>query len=147
MNQKIKILVADDSRLIRALLKEILIKEGFDVVLVNDGLEAVEAFKKEQPDLVILDIIMPNLDGIGACELIQKELQDEYVPIVFITGDESEKNLQRCLDVGGDDFINKPFKSIALVAKINSLEETIVNPGSASIVDIRYLSVLDNSSK
>ncbi len=121
MNQKIKILVADDSRLIRALLNEILIKEGFDVVLVNDGLEAVEAFKKEQPDLVILDIMMPNLDGIGACELIQKELQDEYVPIVFITGDESEKNLQRCLDVGGDDFINKPFKSIALVAKINSL--------------------------
>ncbi len=116
-----KILVADDSRTQCLLLTKILEQAGYQVITAVDGVEAVRLFKKCSPDLIILDILMPNMDGLEAATLIKKELADNYVPIIFITELNTDKSLQKCIDVGADDFVHKPFRSVALVAKIHSL--------------------------
>ena len=116
-----KILIADDSRLHRMLLKKIFETYGYEVVVAGDGLEALVVFNKEKPDLVILDIVMPGMDGLKAAAHIRRQLKENYIPIVFITGFSDEENLQRCMEVGADDFIAKPFNEIMLAAKIGSL--------------------------
>lgn len=122
MNQAVKILVADDTRLQRMFLQEMLASEEVEVILACDGVEAVELFMQKKPDLCILDVIMPNLDGIGAAKKMISSLSaDEYVPIVFITAQDNEETLKRCIEAKADDFIVKPFNPTTLKAKINSL--------------------------
>jgi CheY-like chemotaxis protein len=116
-----KILVADDSRAQCLLLTEILEQAGYQVFSAKDGLEAVRLFRECSPDLIILDILMPNMDGLQAATLIKKELGERYAPIIFITELNTNESLQRCIDVGADDFMHKPFRSVALMAKIHSL--------------------------
>jgi len=120
-HKKSKILVADDSNLQRLMLAEIFTQAGHEVFLAENGEEAVHIFKNEAPDLVVLDIFMPKMDGIDAATEIQKVLGNKYVPIVFITGSDNDAQLQRCIDVGADDFVYKPFNTLVLKAKINSL--------------------------
>ncbi len=122
MGHVAKILVADDTRLQRMMLQKMLQSDQIEVVLANDGQQAVEVFFKEKPDLCILDVVMPNLDGIGAAKQIVGSLsENEYVPIVFITAQDNEENLKRCVEAKADDFIAKPFNPTILHAKINSL--------------------------
>ena len=116
-----KILVADDSRTLRMLLEQILAAENFQVISACDGVQAMELFQKEQPELVVLDIMMPYMDGIEVAQRIRKSKLEGYVPIIFVTGMSDEDNLKRCVDVGGDDFIVKPFNPVMLAAKVNSL--------------------------
>ncbi len=120
-HKKSKILVADDSNLQRLMLAEIFVQAGHEVFLAENGEEAVHIFKNEAPDLVVLDIFMPKMDGIDAATEIQKVLGNKYVPIVFITGSDNDAQLQRCIEVGADDFVYKPFNTLVLKAKINSL--------------------------
>ncbi len=93
---------------------------GYDVVLANDGFEAINVFKIEKPDLVLLDVIMPNLDGYETAPILKKLGGEVYLPIIFITALEDQDSLTRCLDVGGDDFLSKPFDRVILQAKINA---------------------------
>jgi len=120
-HKKSKILVADDSNPQRLMLSEMLAQAGHEVFLAENGEEAVHIFKNEAPDLVVLDIVMPKMNGIDAAIEIQKILGNKYVPIVFITGSENYAQLQRCIDIGADDFVYKPFNTLVLKAKINSL--------------------------
>jgi len=120
-HKKSKILVADDSNPQRLMLSEMLAQAGHEVFLAENGEEAVHIFKNEAPDLVVLDIVMPKMNGIDAAIEIQKVLGNKYVPIVFITGSENYAQLQRCIDIGADDFVYKPFNTLVLKAKINSL--------------------------
>jgi CheY-like chemotaxis protein/anti-sigma regulatory factor (Ser/Thr protein kinase) len=120
-HKKSKILVADDDNLQRLILAEIFIQAGHEVFLAENGEEAVHVFKNEAPDLVVLDIFMPKMDGIDAATKIQEFLGNKYVPIVFITGSDNNAQLQRCIEVGADDFVYKPFNRLVLKAKINSL--------------------------
>lgn len=84
--QQPKILVADDSRTIRALLRRTLFAAGFDVILASDGLEAVRSARRDHPDLVILDIQMPEMDGYTACEeILEMSKRDGHPPIIFLT--------------------------------------------------------------
>lgn len=120
-NSNIKILYADDDRLQRMTMRQILSETDFTVFEAANGVEVIDLFHREQPDLLILDIIMPEMDGTEAARQIQKEIDDHYIPIIFITGSQNDTNLQRCIDVGGDEFIQKPLNPIMLRAKINSL--------------------------
>ncbi|MBW6452975.1 MAG: SpoIIE family protein phosphatase [Methyloprofundus sp.] len=119
--KKAKILIADDNCLQRLLLAQIFEQAGHEVVLAEDGEEAVQLFIKEIPDLVVLDIFMPKMDGIEVATRIQKVSDDKYVPLVFITGSNNDDQLQRCIDVGADDFVYKPFNALVLRAKVDSL--------------------------
>lgn len=94
--------------------------EGFEVVLANDGYQAIEKCKAESPDLVLLDVVMPNLDGYETAPKLKELSGEVYLPIIFITALGDQESLKRCLDVGGDDFLNKPFDRVILQAKIKA---------------------------
>lgn len=118
MNSKIKILFADDDTNICELARLYLEKEGFQVILVNDGKQALHAFSREKPNLVILDIMMPYCDGYQVCKEIRK---DSQVPIIFLTakGEVFDKVLG--LELGADDYMVKPFDVKELIARIKAV--------------------------
>jgi len=130
-----KILVADDDENIAELLRLYLEKEGYSVVIANDGEEAINIFAPENPDLVLLDIMMPKLDGWQVCREIRKK---SNCPIIMITakGETFDKVLG--LELGADDYVVKPFDSKEIVARIKAV---LRRTGKASDVsDIREVS-------
>ena len=116
-----KALVIDDSMSQRLLLSHMLEELGYDVESAKDGEDGIAKFNERRPDIIFMDIEMPVLDGIGATRAIREILGDEFVPIIFVTGGSSEKYLDECIEVGGDDFIKKPFNATILSAKSRSL--------------------------
>lgn len=113
-----KILVADDEMLYQHLLRVNLEKEGYEVVAANNGEEALDLVTSRHPDLVILDIMMPKLDGISTCERIR---QFSNVPIIMLTARSEEQDRVRGLNVGADDYIVKPFSATELVARVRAV--------------------------
>jgi two-component system, HptB-dependent secretion and biofilm response regulator len=116
----LKILVADDTDSDRLILETIVRKEGHQVYSARNGIEAVAIFEKERPDIVLLDALMPELDGFGAARQIKALAGDELVPIIFLTSLQDTESLVSCLDAGGDDFLSKPYNRVILKAKIKS---------------------------
>jgi len=116
----LNILVADDSDADRMILETILRKEGHQVCSAKNGLEAVALFKEKHPDIVLLDALMPELDGFDAARQIKQLAGDELVPIIFLTSLQDTESLVHCLDAGGDDFLSKPYNRVILKAKIKS---------------------------
>jgi DNA-binding response OmpR family regulator len=112
-----KILIVDDDELIANLIEENLKLEGFKTAVCHDGITALEMAESMQPDLIVLDIMLPGLDGFHVC----KKLQSKGIPIVMLTakGDISDKLIG--LEMGADDYIVKPFDSRELVARIRSI--------------------------
>ena len=112
-----KILVADDDPHIRRLIAELLTAEGFKVLMAEDGEEAMQLCREEHPDLMVLDIIMPKMDGMEVC----RRLRDETAaPIVFLTAKDDITDLVSGLAIGGDDYITKPFKGAELIARVKA---------------------------
>lgn len=118
--RRLKILVADDTDTDRLILESIVRKEGHNVVSACNGIEAIDVYAKERPDIVLLDALMPELDGFGAARKIKELAGDELVPIIFLTSLSDTESLVQCLDAGGDDFLSKPYNRIILQAKIKS---------------------------
>lgn len=116
----ITILIADDTASDRLILESIVKKEGHRVISVCDGEQAVEAYAAHRPDLVLLDAMMPRLDGFGAARQIKHLAGEELVPIIFLTSLTDTASLVNCLDAGGDDFLSKPYNRVILKAKIKS---------------------------
>ena len=119
--QAYKVLVVDDEEPIQELLKYNLQKGGYDVKTAGDGMKAVDIAKKFHPDLVLLDIMMPKMDGVETCRLLREipELQKTF--IVFLTARSEEYSEVAAFDVGADDYINKPIKPRALMSRISAL--------------------------
>ena len=113
-----KILVVDDDRNICELLRLYIEKEGFDVVIANDGRQALDLFDSEKPDLIMLDIMLPELDGWQVCREIRKKSQ---CPIIMLTakGEVFDKVLG--LELGADDYVVKPFEAKEVVARIKAV--------------------------
>ena len=116
-----KVLVVDDEEPILELLRYNLEKQGYDVRIASDGFTGVEIAKKFHPDLVLLDIMMPKMDGVETCRLIRAipELQNTF--IVFLTARAEEYSEVAAFDVGADDYITKPIKPRALMSRISAL--------------------------
>ncbi|RMH47948.1 MAG: response regulator [Gammaproteobacteria bacterium] len=116
------ILVADDSNSERILLAALLRRQSYQVIEAADGLEAVRLFKKHPVDIVLLDAIMPTMDGFTAAEQIKQLAgkEERFVPVVFVTSLSDTESLVKCLEVGGDDFLVKPYNQIILRAKIEA---------------------------
>ncbi|WP_439134316.1 ATP-binding SpoIIE family protein phosphatase [Pseudomaricurvus sp.] len=114
------ILIADDTDSDRLILETIVKKEGHRVISVCDGQEAVDAYQEHRPDLILLDAMMPRLDGFGAARQIKALAGEEMVPIIFLTSLTDTKSLVKCLDAGGDDFLSKPYNRVILQAKIKA---------------------------
>ncbi len=117
-----KALVADDEHSNRVMISTILKHIGYEVIQAGDGSEAVALYKSERPDIILMDVMMPVMDGYQAVNEIRSIPTDRFIPIIFLTGISDEQELARCIEVGGDDFLTKPFSTILLKAKIQSME-------------------------
>lgn len=140
-----KILVADDDKNISELLRLYLEKEGYTVVIANDGEEALTKFSSETPDLVLLDIMMPKLDGWQTCREIRKKSE---CPIIMITakGETFDKVLG--LELGADDYVVKPFDSKEIVARIKAvLRRTGKASVKSDIKEVSYDKLVVNMTK
>lgn len=116
----LRLLIADDNDSDRLILKAILEKQGHVVFSASDGSEALAMFEKESPDLVLLDALMPVMNGFEAAKAIKLAACGDFVPIIFITSLKDAASLADCLTAGGDDFISKPYNRIILHAKIQA---------------------------
>lgn len=115
-----KILIVDDQQLNKLILKNMLVQKGYDVFVASDGIDALEMFPTVMPDLVLLDVMMPRLDGYETAPRLKKLAGELYLPVIFITALEDKSSLARCLEVGGDDFLTKPFEQALLLAKVRA---------------------------
>lgn len=113
-----KILVVDDEKNICELLRLYIEKEGFDVVIANNGKEALTLFEKENPDLIILDIMLPIFDGWQVCREIRKRSQ---CPIIMLTAKNEVFDKVLGLELGADDYIVKPFEAKEVIARIKAV--------------------------
>lgn len=136
-----RILVVDDEPRYVRLMEANLIAEGFQVLKAYDGQTAVDMVADRQPDLVLLDVMMPGLSGFGACERIR---EFSSVPIVMVTAKGEEQDRVRGLDLGADDYIVKPFSATELLARVravlrraqvtgSSFQQAIFNHGNLKI--------------
>lgn len=116
---KTKILLVDDERDIVEFLHYNLIQEGFDVITAFDGEEALSKVW-ENPDLIILDVMMPKLDGYATCTQIRKIKEHENTPVIFLTAKGGERDEVHALNIGADDFIQKPISPTKLIARVKS---------------------------
>lgn len=116
-----RILVADDHEPNRRLLEARLETEYYDVVLAADGAEAVEAAKLHLPDLILLDVMMPKLDGYEACRRIKADPATAHIPIVMVTALDGQSDRVKGLSAGADDFLTKPIDDVILFARVRSL--------------------------
>lgn len=122
MNKRdIKILLVDDEPDILEIISYNLSAEGYQVITAENGLEAVKKAKKELPQLVILDVMMPEMDGIEACELIRKDPNLKDVVITFLTARGEDYSQLAGFDAGADDYITKPIKPKVLMSKVKAL--------------------------
>ncbi|WP_417780232.1 SpoIIE family protein phosphatase [Stutzerimonas xanthomarina] len=121
MPRRLSILIAEDGAADRMLLAAIVRQQGHHVVTAANGAEAVELFERERPQLVLMDALMPVMDGFEAAQQIKRLAGNELVPIIFLTSLTENEALVRCLEAGGDDFIAKPYNPIILEAKIQAM--------------------------
>jgi DNA-binding response OmpR family regulator len=117
MDKKL-IYIADDEINICNIIKSFLVKDGFDVEIFNDGRSILEAFNKKQADMLILDIMMPEIDGYALCSLIRLK---SCVPIIIVSAKDTEPDKIAGFKLGGDDYLTKPFSPLELIARINSI--------------------------
>ncbi|HHV62868.1 MAG TPA: response regulator transcription factor [Firmicutes bacterium] len=112
-----KILVVDDEAVVRKVVEHHLVREGFRVIAAGDGGSVFELVRAHEPDLIILDILLPDLDGIEVCREIRK---GNNVPIIFLTSKRDSSDIVLGLGVGGDDYIVKPFNPKELIARVKA---------------------------
>jgi CheY-like chemotaxis protein len=115
-DEVLRILIADDNDSDRLILQTIVRKEGHTVYTARDGQEAIDIFKEQSPDLILLDALMPNVDGFQAARTIRDLAGENLVPIIFLTSLKDAASLADCLDSGGHDFLSKPYNRIILKA-------------------------------
>lgn len=115
-----KILVVDDETYIVELVKFNLEKEGFRVVVAYDGLSAIQMVSEELPDLIILDIMLPNMDGFEVCRVLRQQPAYNRIPIVMLTAKAEEFDTVLGLEIGADDYIKKPFSPREMVARVKA---------------------------
>jgi two-component system, OmpR family, alkaline phosphatase synthesis response regulator PhoP len=121
MNEVKKILLVDDEPDILEFLEYNLKKEGFAVFTANDGPSALVKARSAKPDLIILDIMMPGLDGVETCRQLREDPQFKNTPIAFLTARDEDYTQIAALDIGGDDFITKPIKPKVFLSRIQAL--------------------------
>jgi CheY-like chemotaxis protein len=116
-----KILIAEDERDIRDLITFTLRYAGHEVIATADGMEAVEATRRERPALVLMDVRMPKMTGYEACEIIKADPELAHIPVVFLSAKGQEAEVRTGLEAGAVEYILKPFAPDQLAAKIQSI--------------------------
>lgn len=119
-NYSLKVLIADDSDSDRLILKTLLVRLGHEVLEASNGLEAVAQFEESMPDMVLLDALMPQMDGMEAARQIKTLAGERMVPVIFLTSLSEAGALARCLEAGGDGFLSKPYNRVMIKAQLHA---------------------------
>src|SRR5512139_3178048 len=127
-----RVLVVDDEIYIVHILDFSLGMEGYEVITALDGEAALEKVNSERPDLIVLDIMMPKLDGYEVCKAIKGNAETAHIPVILLSAKGRNVDQKMGFDVGADDYITKPFSPRKLVERINQLLGQVVSPKSSS---------------
>jgi two-component system, OmpR family, phosphate regulon response regulator PhoB len=115
------VLIVEDEKSISTLLKYNLEKEGYTIIISQNGEDGIEQVKKNLPDLVILDWMLPDLSGIAVCDLIKREPRLKSIPVIMLTAKSEETDKIRGFETGADDYVTKPFSTKELVLRVQAL--------------------------
>jgi putative two-component system response regulator len=121
VTRRTRVLVADDTESVRALFRKLLLAEGHDVIAVQDGAEALDAVEKQHPDIVLLDVQMPRLDGLEVCRRLKSDPATRLTPVVLVTGQSDMSDRIKGIEAGADEFLTKPVHPHELRARVASL--------------------------
>jgi len=121
MNDPARILVVDDSETNRDILNARLTSQGYEVVQAADGEEALAAARQHLPDLILLDVMMPKLDGFEVCRRLKGDASLPFMPIILVTAKTASTDVVAGLDAGADEYLTKPIDQAALVARVRSV--------------------------
>jgi len=135
-NDKFKLLLVDDEEDILEFLGYNLKREGFQVITANNGKEGIEKAKKELPHLIVMDVMMPEMDGITAVEEIRKNKSLDETLIVFLTARSEDYSQIAGFEAGADDYIAKPIKPKVLISRVNALLRRSLKKDSGKIIKI-----------
>ncbi len=145
-----KILVADDEVDILEIISYNLSKEGYAIVTAKNGLEALEIAQSEKPDLIILDIMMPKMDGVEVCRVLRTKPAFNDTLIIFLTALSDESSQVQGLETGADDYISKPISPKVLVSRVNAIfrrlnkeESKTIKLGNMTIDPLRFMVTID----
>lgn len=132
------ILVIEDEVSIQSVIKAFLEDAGYNTLLAGDGLEGLEQFRKQTPDLVLLDLMLPKIDGFAVCEMIRKESQ---VPVIMLTALDSDADQMKGFDALADDYITKPFSMPVVMRHIEAVLRRTErgNPAESSVIHYKEL--------
>ncbi|WP_071190833.1 response regulator [Trichormus sp. NMC-1] len=114
------ILIIEDEPQIRKNIQQILDLEGFATITAEDGLEGLDMAEKHQPDMIICDVMMPNLDGYGLIEVLRQKPLTADIPFIFLTAKAENNDLRQGMELGADDYLIKPFKADELIRAIST---------------------------
>ena len=115
------ILIADDSPDNREILQARLSVHGYDIITANDGEDALEMARTHRPDLILLDVMMPKLDGIEVCRRLKSDESVDFIPIIIVSAKTDPKDIIVGLEAGADEYLTKPTNQTALVARVKSM--------------------------
>jgi len=129
-----KALVVDDSPTIRQVQKLLLTRQGYQVFTAEDGSEAFRIARAEQPDLILLDVVMPRMNGVECCRLIKKDRELKRATVIMVTGKEELAQLRSAYAAGCDGYLVKPLDPKELAVKISSIERLRQARGTVRLV-------------
>jgi two-component system phosphate regulon response regulator PhoB len=139
---KATILVVDDEEDIRELLELNLVQEGYKVLSCETGEQALELAGSKQPTLIILDLMLPGIDGLEVCRRLKSTLRTEHIPIVMLTAKGEEADIVTGLELGAEDYITKPFSGKVLIARVRKiLRKEVVRQDDKNVLKIKELTI------
>ena len=141
------ILVVDDEEDILKLVEYNLMQEGFQAKTSTSGEEALKLAREEHPDLIVLDLMLPGIDGLDICKLLKSDLDTSKIPILMITAKGEESDIVKGLESGADDYITKPFSPKVLVARVKSVLRRYAQPEISEDEVIKYNEITIHPSK
>ena len=116
-----KVLLVDDSSTVLMMEKMILAKGPYDVIVARDGVEGIAKANSEKPDVILLDVMMPNLDGLSACAQIRACEATAHIPIIMVTTRGEEENIETAFRNGANDYVTKPINGLELLTKLSNI--------------------------
>src|SRR5512145_1282024 len=116
-----RILVVDDNAANVDILRTRLLAHGYEIVTAADGEEALSATRAHLPDLILLDVMMPKLDGVEVCRRLRADASLPFIPIILVTAKSDPKDVVAALEAGGDEYLSKPVDQTSLVARVKSM--------------------------
>ena len=119
-NDRIKVLIADDSRVVRTMYRHVFPEERYDLILKENGKEVLDCFHEFSPDIILLDVEMPVMDGITACGEILKKLGGAFIPIFMVTSLKDKETISKIFQTGAHDYLNKPFHEEEIIARVET---------------------------